>query len=141
MSGLYSRVSYRLFSAASGTPSLPTWIARPLFDLFFKPATENAKYAGQIDTASGVAVLVGARADPESWIQVGRACQRFALQATALGMKLSFINQPVEVAALRPQLAALLGISGRRPDIVMRFGYGPTLPMSPRRPVSAVIEA
>ena len=33
------------------------------------------------------------------WIEVGRACQRFALQATALGLKCAFINQPVEVPA------------------------------------------
>jgi hypothetical protein len=61
------------------------------------------------------------------------------LQATARGLKQAFINQPVEVAALRPQLASLVGMAGRRPDIVMRFGYGPALPFSPRRPASAVV--
>jgi hypothetical protein len=71
---------------------------------------------------------------------VGQACQRFALQATALGLKHAFINQPVEVPSLRPELASLIGLPGRRPDIVMRFGYGPTLPYAPRRPVAAVIE-
>ena len=70
---------------------------------------------------------------------VGRACQRFSLQATALGLKHAFINQPVEVARLRPDLAALAGLPGRRPDIVMRFGHGPTLAYSARRPVGAVI--
>jgi hypothetical protein len=35
-------------------------------------------------------------------------------------------------------LAALVGMPGRRPDIMMRFGYGPTLPFSARRPVEAV---
>ncbi len=69
----------------------------------------------------------------------GRACQRFALQATALGLKHAFINQPVEVASLRPELATLVGLPGRRPDIVMRFGYGPTLPYSTRRPIGSVI--
>jgi hypothetical protein len=84
-------------------------------------------------------VFIGARAEPAQWLAVGRACQRFALQTTALGINLAFINQPVEVAGLRPDLAALVGMPGRRPDIVMRFGYGTTLPMSPRRPVDAVI--
>ena len=68
----------------------------------------------------------------------GRACQRFALQATALGLKHAFINQPVEVASLRPEMATLVGLPARRPDIVMRFGYGPALPFSARRPVEAV---
>ena len=69
----------------------------------------------------------------------GRACQRFALQATALGLKHAFLNQPIEVPALRPELAALVGLQGRRPDIVMRFGRGQDMPFSARRPVSAVI--
>jgi hypothetical protein len=72
---------------------------------------------------------------------VGRACQRFALQATALGLKHAFINQPVEVPALRPELAALLGRPGQRPDVVMRFGFGPLMPYAPRRPVVEVIAA
>jgi hypothetical protein len=61
-----------------------------------------------------------------------------ALRATALGLKHAFVNQPAEVANVRPELAALVGMPGRRPDIVMRFGYGPALPMSPRRPVDVV---
>ena len=56
-------------------------------------------------------------------------------KATALGLKCAFLNQPVEVAKLRPELAALVSLPGRRPDIVMRFGYGPTLPYSARRPI------
>jgi len=86
-------------------------------------------------------VFVGQQDDREHWMRAGRACQRFALQATVLGLKCAFVNQPVEVAALRPELAALVGLPGRRPDIVLRFGYGPTLPYAPRRPVDAVIRA
>ena len=52
----------------------------------------------------------------------GRACQRFALQATALGLRHAFVNQPVEVSRLRPELAAWVGLPGRRPDLVLRFG-------------------
>jgi len=48
------------------------------------------------------------------------------------------LNQPVEVADLRPELARLIGFPSRRPDLVMRFGYGPALPFSLRRPVAAV---
>ena len=108
--------------------------------LAFTADAENKKYIGQLDTSAGVAVFIGARADPASWFAVGRACQRFALQATALGLKCSFVNQPVEVASFRPELATLVGMPGQRPDIVMRYGYGPNLPMSPRRPVADVID-
>ena len=61
----------------------------------------------------------------------GRAAiQRFAPQTTALGLEHVFISQPVEVARLQPELANLIGRSGRRPDLVMRFGYGLSLPHS-----------
>ena len=128
-----------LFSAASGSPNLPNWLGRPMFDLAFRAATENGKYARQIDTSSGLAIFSAQQADRDGWVQVGRACQRFALQATASGLKIAFVNQPVEVAALRPELASLIGLPGRRPDIVMRFGRASGLPFSPRRPVEAVI--
>ena len=128
-----------LFSAASGSPGLPTWLGPLVFDLVFRATAENDKYARQLNSSSGVAVFVGHQADPDHWVQVGRACQRFALQATALGIKVAFVNQPVEVARLRSELASLVGMPDRRPDIVMRFGYGPALPFSPRRPVDAVL--
>lgn len=128
-----------LFTAASGNPALPDWLAGRLFDLSFTASAENDRYAKHIDSSAGVAVLVAEKSDPEHWALVGRACQRFALQATAMGLKLAFINQPVEVPKFRGEAAALAGFPGRRPDIVMRFGRGPTLPMSLRRPVNAVM--
>lgn len=128
-----------LFSAASGSPVLPSWLGPTMFDRFAGVAHENEKYVRQLRSSAGIAVFVGARADPEHWFQVGRACQRFALQATALGLKQAFVNQPVEVASLRPELASLVGMPGRRPDIVMRFGRGLPLPFSARRPVEDVL--
>lgn len=128
-----------LFAAASGNPALPDWLGSFLFAMAFKPDADNDKYARQIRSSAGVAVFVSERDDKEHWVRVGRACQRFALQATALGLKIAFVNQPVEVASLRPDLAALVGMPGRRPDIVMRFGYGPALPFSARRRVEAVL--
>jgi nitroreductase len=130
-----------LFSAASGNPTAPAWLGGLMFDLVFRVATENDKYVRQLRSSAGVAIFVSEHDDKDHWVRAGRACQRFALQATALGLKHAFINQPVEVAALRPQLANLVGMAGRRPDIVMRFGYGPTLPFSPRRPVGAVLSS
>jgi nitroreductase len=128
-----------LFSAASGSPVLPDWLGSAMFDRAFKAAGENDKYARQLRSTPLIAVFSGAEADPAHWTEVGRAAQRFALQATALGLSHAFMNQPVEVAALRPALAALAGLAGRRPDLMMRVGHGPTLPFSPRRPVAVVL--
>lgn len=127
-----------LYSAASGSPTLPDWLGPRAFDWFVTAKSENDKYARQLRSSSGVAIFVGAQEDREHWVQVGRACQRFALQATALGLKHAFVNQPVEVPGLRPELAALVGMPGRRPDIVMRFGHGTNLPFSARRPARIV---
>lgn len=128
-----------LYSVASGNPALPEWLGPRAFDMMVTADSENDRYASQLRSSSGVAVFFGQRDDREHWTLAGRACQRFALQATALGLKQAFINQPVEVPSLRPELAALVGMAGRRPDIVMRFGFGPLLPYSARRPVSAVL--
>ncbi|MFZ5748089.1 MAG: Acg family FMN-binding oxidoreductase [Pseudomonadota bacterium] len=128
-----------LFTGCTGNPSMPGWIAPAMLRLFFTAAGERAKYVRQIDTSSGLAVFFGDRADPRHWIQVGRACQRFALAATRLGLRQSFVNQPVEVASLRADFAALAGEPGLRPDLVLRFGRGAALPFSPRRPVRAVL--
>lgn len=128
-----------LFSATTGNPTLPAWLGPLVLNFVLKAATENDKYARQIASSAGIAVFISQTNDPKHWVLAGRACQRFALQATALGLKHAFINQPVEVAKLRPELASLIGMPGRRPDLVMRFGYGPTLPYSARRPVDAVL--
>jgi len=128
-----------LYSVGSGNPALPDWLGPRLFDMVFTAQAENEKYARQIASSSGVAVFVAAQDNPEHWVQAGRACQRFSLQATALGLKTAYINQPVEVPGLRADLAALVGLPGRRPDIVMRFGRAAPMPMSARRPVDAVM--
>lgn len=127
-----------LFSAASGNPVLPTEMGRFAFDRLFDVGTENAKYARHIDSSAGVAIFMGERADHDHWIRVGQACQRFALAATRLGLKVAFVNQPVEAPRLRADLAAVVGATGR-PDLVMRFGYGPALPFSPRRPPASIM--
>lgn len=128
-----------LFAAASGNPTLPAWLGSRLFSVFFTEQSENEKYARQLRSSAGVAVLTGARPDPASWFEVGRAYQRFALQATLSDVRNAFINQPVEVAAVRAQFASWLGRREQRPDLVLRFGTGPVLPYSYRRPVAQVL--
>jgi nitroreductase len=130
-----------LYSLTSGSPALPEWLGPRFFDMLVTAKSENDRYASQMQSSAGIAVFLGAKADREHWVLVGRACQRFALQATALGLKCAFVNQPVEVAELRHDLARLAGLPGRRPDIVMRFGYGPEMPYSARRPVREVAAA
>ena len=128
-----------LYSASSGNPSIPSWVGDLAFGWFFTPKGENEKYVRQVRSSAGIAVFVGQAVDKAHWVDVGRCYERFALQATALGIRNAMLNQAVEVASVRPQFAAAIGLSGQRPDLVVRFGRGPALPASLRRPVQAVL--
>jgi len=128
-----------LFSGTTGSPVLPRWLASPLMGLFFTPESENERYARQLRNSAGLAVFVSEANDRVHWIEAGRCYERFALQATTLGIRNAFVNQPVEVSALRPQFAAALGLGSQRPDLVVRFGRGPVMPLSMRRPVDAIL--
>jgi hypothetical protein len=128
-----------LFSRSSGSPALPRWLGSRMFDLAFTVKGEADKIARQMANTAGAAVFTGPSDDPAGWVAVGRAFTRFALTATARGLKLAFLNQPVEDRPTRARLAAWLGAPDRRPDLVVRFGEGPAMPRSLRRPVSAVL--
>ena len=128
-----------LFSGCTGNPAIPTWMGKAFFPLVFVEKTENDTYAKHMASSPGVAVFVGDKADPDHWIRVGRSVQRFALQATALGLKYAVVNQPVEVASVRTEFAKWLDLGTARPDFVLRFGYGKPLPMSLRRPTADIV--
>lgn len=128
-----------LFAASSGNPILPSWLGKRLFGLFFEKKSETEKYTNQLRTSAGIAIFIGDRADEDHWVRVGRSFQRFALKATALGIRNSHINQPIEVPAVRKSFSDWLNTGGLRPDLVIRFGYGPPLPLSMRRPVRDVV--
>jgi hypothetical protein len=92
-----------------------------LFDFAFRAKSENEKYSKQISSASGLAIFIADSADKQHWVDVGRSAERFLLQATAHGMRVAFVNQPVEVPTVRLQMASYLGLGNRRPDLIIRF--------------------
>ncbi len=128
-----------LFAGCAGNPSLPSWIAPAVFGLVLTTKGENRKCIEQARSSSGLMVFVAATDDPAGWVAAGRACQRFALQATADGVAHAYLNQCVEVPEMRAELRSLLGIGERRPNLVVRFGRGPEMPRSLRRPASDVL--
>ena len=128
-----------LFSRTSGNPAIPRWLGTRLLGALLTPKSENDKCGKQLRSSAGVIVFVSDANDRRYWIEVGRCYERFALQATALGIRTAFLNQPVEVAPLRPHFATWLNLGARRPDLVVRFGRGPEMPRSFRRPVEQVL--
>ncbi len=133
------RLGDGLFGPAMGNPVVPRWLGLLAMKGSFSAEKQNRKDRRHIDSSSAIAVIHSEANDVPHWIEAGRCYQRLALQAAALDLRTAFINQPVEVAALRPDFARAMGIEGRRPDLIVRIGHGPLMPRSLRRPLEEVI--
>jgi hypothetical protein len=95
----------------------------------------------QLANESPVLAVLGTDSDSTAdWLNAGQALQRTLLKACGSGLQASYLNQPIQVASLRPKLQHLLGRAGF-PQILLRIGY-PTddLPAAPRRILDNVIE-
>ncbi|MCG7198815.1 nitroreductase family protein [Marinobacter pelagius] len=128
-----------LYGPVMGSPSVPRWLGLLAMKFGFSAKAQNLKDFRNIKSSSAIAVLYSEVDDKRHWIEAGRCYERMALQAAALGLRTAFINQPVEVSALRPEFARFLGIGDRRPDLVIRIGHGPECPRSLRRPLADVL--
>lgn len=79
------------------------------------------------------------RDDANSWLIAGMALQHVLLAAAFHGLQASYLNQPIQVASLRPRLRKLVATDGS-PQIVVRLGMASsTGPRTSRRPVQNVI--
>jgi hypothetical protein len=93
----------------------------------------------EIAARSPALLLVSTASDaPLDWLNAGMAHAEMLLAITAFGWTAAYLNQPVEVEALRPRLAALAGTEGY-PQLLMRIGPGPEIPPAVRRPVEEVL--
>ncbi len=101
----------------------------------------NGVAARDSDLAAGsplLACLGTARDDALAWLNAGEALQRVLLVATGHGLHASFLNQPIEVPALRPKLGAL-SAHKYYPQILLRVGSGAPGRHTPRRPLEDVL--
>ncbi len=128
-----------LSGKSSGSPSAPRWLISPFFRLFLNAKTLNDAYAKQIRSSAGIAVFSSKSDSKADWVEVGRSYTRFALLATTMGIRNSFVNQPVEVREVKGQFASAVGLDDKSPDLVVRFGRSARMPNSLRRPVESVI--
>ncbi|MFZ2492425.1 MAG: nitroreductase [Thermoanaerobaculia bacterium] len=113
--------------------ALAPWLIRTL-DMGASRAKEDAS---AIDQATGL-IVVTANDERSSLIAAGVTLELLLLLLTGLGMHYSFMNQPIEVPALRQELWSLIR-SPRAPQLLLRIGYAATeaRPM-PRRSVEDV---
>jgi hypothetical protein len=127
-----------LAGRVNGQPSLPNGLGRLLAPLVIRAESQVRTDQARLESSAGIAAFVASEDTKASWVEAGRGFERFALQADLFGIRTAFINQPVEVADLRPQLERLLGTEGSA-QLLIRFGYAGYAPYSLRRPVDDVI--
>ncbi|MBB1260720.1 nitroreductase family protein [Streptomyces sp. OF8] len=65
------------------------------------------------------------------WLRAGQALERLLLTATAHSVRTSMLYQPIEWPDLRAELARACGLH-TRPQMIVRLGYGPEGPATPR---------
>jgi hypothetical protein len=119
--------------------SFPRSLGALLMRVLLRPRWENHRSQLDIRSSSALVVFTSDRNDPPHWIEVGRCYERFALQATALGLRNAIVGPAAEVPAVRSQLGAWLGTGDRRPDLIVRVGRGPATPRTRRRPIEEVL--
>jgi hypothetical protein len=84
-----------------------------------------------------VAIATGTD-DRFAWLAAGQALERLLLVATRAGLSASYLNQPIEIDALRERLRALVG-GATYPQLLLRVGRGSAAPHAPRRPLQEVV--
>jgi len=106
------------------------------FDMGHGVAAKDRQLA---DESPLLAVLFTASDGPGDWLAAGQALQRLLLVGVQRGLQASYLNQPVQLAALRPKLQQLTGRPGHA-QLLLRIGTPmKALPATPRRPLADVL--
>lgn len=109
-------------------------LAGPVVIRTFDMGNGRAARDRQLAEGSPVIAVLGTEGDvPPDWLAAGQALARVLLRARAEGIFASYLNQPIEVPELRPELASILRVNGF-PQLLLRMGYGPESRPTPRRP-------
>jgi nitroreductase len=129
-------------SADDGVPSSAGGPSAEAHDLLPQRAFGNqARAPGRDFEPEPLVAVLGCAGDlPIDQLSAGYALQRVLLTATDLGLAVSMLSQPIEVAAAREQLRLALGRFGA-PHMVLRIGYGQPGAPTPRRSLDDVIGA
>ena len=119
-------------------PTLAAPVARVVVRTFDMGSGVGAKDRELAEESPLLAVLGTDGDQPRDWLLAGQALERVLLIACQNGLQASYLNQPIQVASLRPQLQELVGAGF--PQILLRLGYpSEEIPASPRRALEDVI--
>ena len=96
--------------------SLSPWFLSS-FDLGGLQAQRDFRVAAE----APLLAVVHAEETPSAWLAAGEEVERVVLAAARLGIAVSFLNQPIEVRALRTALRTLLSLTDW-PQLLLRLG-------------------
>ncbi|KUL38500.1 nitroreductase [Streptomyces sp. NRRL F-4489] len=111
--------------------------AAPMRDFAGRRTVPGRRYAA-FERRPQLATLSTTGDGPADWLRAGQALQRVLLLATREGLVGSFATQPLEWPDLRWLVRDPRSGAGHV-QMVLRLGYGPQGPRTPRRPVAEVL--
>lgn len=106
---------------------------------FAGPRQVEGRGATAFERSPHLALLSTARDRPEDWVRAGQAMEHVLLLATLEGLSSSFVTQALEWPDLRWPLREPISGTGHV-QMVLRLGYGPKGPSTPRRPVPEILD-
>jgi nitroreductase len=91
----------------------------------------------KFETDPAIAVLYSHGDSRRDWLRAGEALQRVLLTATVRGLSAGMMSSAIE----HPHLRELLTTpeDSRAAQMILRFGYGETVPATPRLPLSSLM--
>jgi len=132
--------------AADGIPEQALWPPAAADEAGQEPFLDEPPplllHPAQLTGSPQLAVLATRTRHRADWLRAGQALQRVLLVATLHGIAACPLNQAVDAAEPGYSRGHELDsqyFGGQQPQLVLRLGYGPPGPATPRRPVSAVL--
>lgn len=111
----------------------------PMRDFGLGGFGDGGREVGGFEERPTLGALIVDGDGPAEWLRAGQALQRVLLTATRHGVATSFLTQPLDVQEMRDPGGGHW--PGRSVQMIIRFGYGPPAPASPRRPIREVLVA
>jgi len=108
----------------------------PVRDLGTAPGSPRQSASFELEPQLGV--LSTARDRKEDWLRAGQGLQRVLLTATRFGVSTSLLYQPIELHDM--SASQDWWPWPEHPQIIIRFGYGPSSGGAPRRPLADALD-
>jgi hypothetical protein len=106
-----------------------------VLDIGPQTATRHKRLA---EASPWLGLLTTVEDEKRAWLYAGMALADIVLDLAANDIACSFLDQPIQVLDLRPELARIFGVTGF-PQMLLRIGRGRAVRAAPRREPESVI--